>query len=939
MSVDAWFHHDQGDLDLQIYDETGEDISWSATRTDNEHVHVAALPGQTFLIRAFGFGDDRVPNYDLTFKLNPDLPRIYLAAETTIDVYDVTGTLVGRFTDEILSAGKLGDVELDSGGLVYVSVETNAGREIAVFFPDGQLARTIPVPDFRPDDGVAPQGFGFDVLADDSILLADSGAAATGRMAWDGSLIGIIQTGVLDAFDATVLADGRVISTSEPDDDTRGVNPTFDAEYWVANPQSHSLQRINAYSGDVLSFSVDDALRPTEVQPLRNDQLVFVADQLNGTSRLQGLSQDGSVIFTRDLDHTTGGLAVWDFDVTPQPPELDSDGDGLLDDWEINGIDINGDGLVDLDLPALGADPFHKDLFVEVDAMVGMGPVAFAQTSQAVMDAGLATNTILDQVIDAFLHAPVSNPDGSAGIRLHVQLDETAIPVEFFASRWTEFDRIKNGTDLLNRSGQFGQHAERNHENWPFINLAKRRVFRYGLFGHSIGDTLQSGVGELPGDDFLVTLGNWSTSGGTPEQQAGTFMHELGHTLGLRHGGDDDINFKPNYYSIMNYHWQVPNAFNSGWQIDFSNEDADSLDELQLIEKNGIGLSDSLQGIQVQVGPIPLHAVNVNGEVDWDRNGQISSQPVSADINRGLADHNRDGLVNDADLTPGEILHGHHDWLHLRYTFDDLQNFREYQDGDKDRPEDADADPTDLYDETPPDFLDIDPNHNDSQAEATLLDDLEPIFGLTIDNIADVDWFELPIDYLGELIIGIDADGIVGNILDLSVYDDAGNRLHLIDNDIDDGLENVTVKTAPGTRIFLQVSGFLSSEGVYNLYINAGDVNRDRHIDAADIDAVCSAIRSQSNNFDLTGDEQTDQSDFDFLVHDLLKTSAGDANLDQVFDSRDLIAIFQAGKYEDATPENSGWAEGDWNCDGEFDSADLVASMQSGTYSPNRAVR
>lgn len=34
-------------------------------------------------------------------------------------------------------------------------------------------------------------------------------------------------------------------------------------------------------------------------------------------------------------------------------------------------------------------------------------------------------------------------------------------------------------------------------------------------------------------------------------------MHELGHNLGLRHGGDENTNDKPNYLSVMNYLYQL----------------------------------------------------------------------------------------------------------------------------------------------------------------------------------------------------------------------------------------------------------------------------------------------------------------------------------------------------------------------------------------------
>mgnify|MGYP001769098295 CR=1 FL=1 len=43
---------------------------------------------------------------------------------------------------------------------------------------------------------------------------------------------------------------------------------------------------------------------------------------------------------------------------------------------------------------------------------------------------------------------------------------------------------------------------------------------------------------------------------GSIGQQGGTLMHELGHTLGLRHGGNVETNDKPNYLSVMNYSFQ-----------------------------------------------------------------------------------------------------------------------------------------------------------------------------------------------------------------------------------------------------------------------------------------------------------------------------------------------------------------------------------------------
>ena len=58
----------------------------------------------------------------------------------------------------------------------------------------------------------------------------------------------------------------------------------------------------------------------------------------------------------------------------------------------------------------------------------------------------------------------------------------------------------------------------------------------------------------------------------------------------------------------------------------------------------------------------------------------------------------------------------------------------------------------------------------------------------------------------------------------------------------------------------------------------------------------------------------------------------GDVNDDGVFDSSDLVAVFQAGEYEDGLDGNSSFEEGDWNGDGDADSADLVFAFQSGQF-------
>ena len=97
-----------------------------------------------------------------------------------------------------------------------------------------------------------------------------------------------------------------------------------------------------------------------------------------------------------------------------------------------------------------------------------------------------------------------------------------------------------------------------------------------------------SGYSDLGGADSAVTLGLWETSGQDMSKRAnviaGTLFHELGHTIGLGHGGlyydsqpagsyvpTFEANCKPNYQSIMNYLFQL-DGIGQGGAIAFSNQ-------------------------------------------------------------------------------------------------------------------------------------------------------------------------------------------------------------------------------------------------------------------------------------------------------------------------------------------------------------------------------
>src|SRR5687767_5271846 len=73
-------------------------------------------------------------------------------------------------------------------------------------------------------------------------------------------------------------------------------------------------------------------------------------------------------------------------------------------------VDTDRDGLDDNVEASLGSSPLHKDIFVEIDWFV-------------VGKKNLKPRNGFAQIVTAiFEDAPVSNPDGTTGIRIHIQL-------------------------------------------------------------------------------------------------------------------------------------------------------------------------------------------------------------------------------------------------------------------------------------------------------------------------------------------------------------------------------------------------------------------------------------------------------------------------------------------------------------------------------------
>ena len=430
----------------------------------------------------------------------------------------------------------------------------------------------------------------------------------------------------------------------------------------------------------------------------------------------------------------------------------DSDGDGLIDVWESSTTTIFDPMRQPLpNLRAMGADPGQKDLFVEIgymftedDPLPDIGAPTYGGVPKP-SHSHLPTHAALKLVGDAFANAPTGRinvhfdvgepypageadpyiirgpglarggeainelatvctrsagdpPDvcqfwaypGTVGWKTGFQFIRDAVLSEpASASAGTEDD------DPCDVPGACVRRFDRNRKD----------TFRYALFAHAVGipksedpgnpdfqvPRTNTGVGDFPGGDFIVSLGAFDDANGlpvgTPFMQASTMLHEMGHGFERRHGGEAlEPNCKPLYFSAMNYLYQLRGLLDDAGvpHLNLSGEAfaGRTIDETSLVDGSlsflpyrlgwyaplstsylgslGTPVSKHCDGsplLPTDPAMVRIDARLAAAAVDWNADGTADTSAFPQDVNFN-------GRTSRPDLSP-ELLAGSNDWASI----------------------------------------------------------------------------------------------------------------------------------------------------------------------------------------------------------------------------------------------------------------------------------
>jgi hypothetical protein len=196
-------------------------------------------------------------------------------------------------------------------------------------------------------------------------------------------------------------------------------------------------------------------------------------------------------------------------------------------------------------------------------------------------------------------------------------------------------------------------------------------------------DHLRSGSGfsDIGGADSLITLGQWGADGTTTATVSGTFMHELGHSLTLTHGGiypasataavplTYEPNCKSNYQSVMNYLFQVDLVGPDG-VLDYSSQQLGALNEPSLTSPFSIGGS-AMYSTTAWYDAAPPNGVGSAATRHCDGTPIVSNDVYSGSMYR--IQGSTSGITSSFPAAEYDInfdgkqsaLHGFNDWTSL----------------------------------------------------------------------------------------------------------------------------------------------------------------------------------------------------------------------------------------------------------------------------------
>ena len=331
-----------------------------------------------------------------------------------------------------------------------------------------------------------------------------------------------------------------------------------------------------------------------------------------------------------DCVETNTGTYVNTSDTGTDPNDSDSDDDSIDDGDEVLGTSGG------LDLPGLGADPNKPTILVEYnwfDDDIGGSSHSHRPTAQMMDSLSAVFGREGIQLINDYGQgsAPfdggnlISDADGDV-------LDQiSGMGAEFYAYKAANFASNRNG------------------------------YFHYAMHPHSYNGGTVSGMAVRPGNDFLIASRYHHDD---YQWVAGTIMHELGHNLGLQHGGNEKQRYKPNYNSVMNYQYQKSGVDNNctipgNGVLAYSHGTRPSLDENALVEKDGI-CGSKVQGTDWNDdGDFDdVLAMNIDGR--WkERSGSTLCQDAGKECVLNVE------KIYNSDLT---VLTDHNDWDALVFS-------------------------------------------------------------------------------------------------------------------------------------------------------------------------------------------------------------------------------------------------------------------------------